>query len=77
MTRELEVILNHYGQAQSNTFHGNFVQQETDVNPTRVKAEWDDFIILMFLKRKDYEHHIDIEIKAVKNPTSEEGKKRN
>ena len=46
-----------------------------DINPTKAKAEWDDFKLLMFLKCKDYEHHIDIEIKAVTNPTSEEGKK--
>ena len=70
----MEAILNHYEQAHSDTFHGNFVQPEPNVNPTRAKAEWDDFKIL-FLKRKDYEHHIHIEIKAVKNPTSEEGKK--
>ena len=38
-THELEAILNHYGQAQYNTFYGNFVQQEPDVNPTRAKAE--------------------------------------
>ena len=29
----------------------------------------------MFLNHKDYEHHTDIEIKAVKNPTSEKSKK--
>ena len=72
---ELEEILNHYGQVQSTTFHGYFVQQEPDINPTRAKAEWDDFKILMFLKRKDYKHPINIETKAVKNPNSEEGKK--
>ena len=27
------------------------------------------------MKSKDYEHHIDIEIRAVENPTNEEGKK--
>ena len=68
------MILNHYGQAQSNTFHGNSVQQQLDINPARAKAEWDDFKIL-FLKCKDYEQHIDTEIKAAKNLTSEEGKK--
>ena len=30
----------------------------------------------MFLKWKDYENHIDIEIKAVKNLSNEEGKKK-
>ena len=73
-THELEIVY-HYGQAQSNTFYGNFVQQEPHANPTRAKAEWDDFKILMVLKCNDYEHHVDIEIKAVKNPTNEEGKK--
>ena len=47
-THELETILNHYGQTQSNTFHGNFVQQELDINTTKAKAEWDDFKMLMF-----------------------------
>ena len=70
----MKAILNHYGQAQSNIFHRNFVQQEPGINLAKVKAEWDDFKTL-FLKCKDYERHIDTEIKAVKNPTSEEGKK--
>ena len=74
-TSELEAILNHYGQVQSKTFHGYFVRQQPDIDPTRAKAEWDDFKILMFLKRKDYKHPIDTETKAVKNPNSEEGKK--
>ena len=74
-TRELEAILNHYGQGQSNTFDVNFVQLEPDVNPTRAKAEQDDFRILMLLKHKNYEHHIDFEIKAAKNSTSEKSKK--
>ena len=29
----------------------------------------------MFLKHKNYEHHIDFEIKAAKNSTSEKSKK--
>ena len=61
--------------ASLNIFHGYFVQQELNVNPTRAKAEWDDFKILMFFKCKYYEHHIDFEINTVKNPNSEEGKK--
>ena len=52
--------------ASLNIFHGYFVQQELDITPTRVKAEWDDFKILMFLKCKYYEHHIDFEINTVK-----------
>ena len=57
-----------------NTFHGYFVQQEQDINPTRAKAKCDDFKIL-FLKCKDYEQHTDFEIKTVKNPNGEESKK--
>ena len=75
-TSKLEAILNHYGKVQSKTFHGYFVQQEPDIDPTRAKAEWDDFKILMFLKRKDYKHPINTETKAVKNPNSEEEKKK-
>ena len=40
-TCELEAILNYYGQAQSKTFEGNFVQQERDVNSKRANTECD------------------------------------
>ena len=32
-------MLNHYGQAHYDDFHGHFDQEEQDVNHTRAKAE--------------------------------------
>ena len=68
---EFDRLLSHYGESKTDTFKGNVVNQEADIDPLKSKAEWSGFKLMIYLKREAYEKNIDMKIAAVQNPGNE------
>ena len=68
---ELHRLLSHYGESKTDTFKGNVVSQEADIDLLKSKAEWSGFKLMIYLKREAYEKNIDMKIAAVQNPGNE------
>ena len=62
---DLEQLLDHYRKSKSDTFKGETVSQDRDIDPVKAPEEWSGFKTFLFLKRKEYQRKIDSQITAV------------
>ena len=68
---ELESLIDHYGNIKQDTFKGNTITQDPDIDAEKTYVEWQGFKHFMYLKRGAHRRKIDIEIQLFKDGKSE------
>ena len=68
---ELESLIDHYGNIKQDTFKGNTITQDPDIDAEKTCVEWQGFKHFMYLKRGAHRRKIDIEIQSFKDDESE------
>ena len=69
---ELESLIDHYDNIKQDTFKGNTITQDPDIDAEKTCVEWQGFKHFMYLKRGAHHRKIDIEIQSFKDSESEE-----
>ena len=68
---EPESLIDHYGNIRQDTFKGNTITQDPDIDVEKTSVEWQGFKHFVYLKCGTHRRKIDIEIQSFKDGESE------
>ena len=68
---EPESLIDHYGNIRQDTFKGNTITQDPDIDVEKTSVEWQGFKHFVYLKCGAHRRKIDIEIQSFKDGESE------
>ena len=69
---EIDNLAEWYGEAKTDRMNSEVSQQPADIDPVKLKLEWQGFLAVISERRKSYEHKIDVKLLRAKTKEERE-----